>query len=104
MKVLYGASPSDSYSALEYYGSVYMGPTEYLVGRIYGHLGVPFTRGRLTDFKLGHFGVQIFGRLGKRLSWNVAGQVRERPRVNGFGQPNICKVQQRGCQYAIKKL
>ena len=49
-------------------GSVYTGPTEYLVGHIFGHLGVPFTRGRLTDLKLGHLGVQIFGRLGKRPS------------------------------------
>ena len=47
-------------------GSVYTGPTEYLVGRIFGHLGVAFTRGRLIDFKLGHLGVQIFGLLGKR--------------------------------------
>ena len=49
-------------------GSVYTGPTEYLVGRIFGHLGVAFTRGRLIDLKLGHLGVQIFGRLGKRPS------------------------------------
>ena len=49
-------------------GSVYTGPTEYLVGQIFGHLGVPFTRGRLTDLKLGYLGVQIFGRLGKRPS------------------------------------
>ena len=38
-------------------GSVYTGPTEYLVGHIFGHLGVPFTRGRLTDLNLGHLGV-----------------------------------------------
>ena len=44
-------------------GSVYVGPTEYLVGQIFGHLGVAFTRGWLTDLKLGHLGVQIFGRL-----------------------------------------
>ena len=49
-------------------GSVYTGPNEYLVGQIFGHLGVAFTRGRLTDLKLGHLGVQIFGRLGKRPS------------------------------------
>ena len=39
-----------------------------MVGRIFGHLGVAFTRGRLIDLKLGHLGVQIFGRLGKRPS------------------------------------
>ena len=49
-------------------GSVYTGPTEYVVGRIFGHLGVAFTRGRLIDLTLGHLGVQIFGRLGKRPS------------------------------------
>ena len=49
-------------------GSVYTGPTEYLVGRIFGHLGIAFARGRLIDLKLGHLGVQIFGRLGKRPS------------------------------------
>ena len=52
-------------------GSVYTGPTEYLVAQIFGHLGVAFTRGRLTDLKLGHLGVQIFGRL--------AGQVPDDP-------------------------
>ena len=46
--------------------SVYTGPTEYLVGRIFGHLGVAFTRGRQIDLKLCHLGVQTFGRLGKR--------------------------------------
>ena len=50
---------------LGHLGSVYTGPTEYVVGRIFGHLGVAFTRGRLIDLKLGHLGVQIFGRLGK---------------------------------------
>ena len=39
-----------------------------MVGQIFGHLGLAFTRGRLIDFKLGHLGVQIFGRLGKRPS------------------------------------
>ena len=68
--------------------NVYTGPTEYLVGEIFGnlgvaftrgrsniwsvkyfgHLGLPFTRGRLTDLKLGHLGVQIFGHLGKQPS------------------------------------
>ena len=43
-----------------------MGPIEYLVGQIFGHLGVAFTRGWLTDLKLGHLGVQIFGRLRKQ--------------------------------------
>ena len=51
-----------------YIGSVYMGPTEYLVSRIFGHVGVAFTWGRLIDLKLGHLGVQIFGWLGKRPS------------------------------------
>ena len=55
-----------------YSGSVYTGPTEYLVGQIFGHLGVAFTRGQLTDLKLGHLGVQIFGRLGKRPSLELA--------------------------------
>ena len=49
-------------------GSVYTGPNEDLVGQIFGHLGVAFTRGRLTDLKVGHLGVPIFGRLGKRPS------------------------------------
>ena len=39
-----------------------------LVGQIFGHLGVALTRSRLTDLKLGHSGVQIFGHVGKRLS------------------------------------
>ena len=49
-------------------GCVYTGPAEYLVGQIFGHLGLAFTRGRLNDLKLGHLGVQIFGHLGKRPS------------------------------------
>ena len=49
-------------------GSVYTGPAEYFVGKIFGHLGVAFTRDRLIDLKLGHLGLQIFGRLGKRRS------------------------------------
>ena len=49
-------------------GSVYTGPTEYLVGQIFDHLGVAFTRGRLTKLKLDHLGVQIFGHVGKRPS------------------------------------
>ena len=47
------------FSLTVHLGSVYTGPTEYLVGR---------TRGRLIDLKVGHLGVQIFGRLGKRPS------------------------------------
>ena len=47
---------------IEALGSVYTGPTEYLVGQIFGHLGVAFTR----SVKFSHLGVQIFGRLGKR--------------------------------------
>ena len=49
-------------------GCVYTGPAEYLVGQIFGHLGLAFTRGRLNNLKLGHLGVQIFGHLGKRPS------------------------------------
>ena len=67
-----GSSPLDTwyhaFCRMRDLGSVYTGPTEYLVGRIFGHLGVAFTRGRLIDLKLGHLGVQIFGRLGKRPS------------------------------------
>ena len=47
-------------------GSVYTGPTEYLVGQIFGHLGLAFTRDWLADLKLGHLGVQIFGLLRQR--------------------------------------
>jgi len=34
-----------------------------LVGQIFGHLGIAFTRG---DLKLGPLGVQLFGCLGKQ--------------------------------------
>ena len=37
------------------------------------------------------------------LLWNLAGQVRERPRVNGIGRSNISTVLQRRCKYAIKR-
>ena len=39
--------------------------------QIFGHLAFPFTQGRLTDQKLGHLGVQIFGHLGKRTSLDL---------------------------------
>ena len=53
---------------LRHYSSVYTRPAKYLVGQIYGHLGVAFTRRRLIVVKLGHLGVHIFGQLGKRPS------------------------------------
>ena len=84
-------------------GSLYTGLAEYLVGQIFGNLGVPFTRGRLTDLTLGHLGVQIFGRLRKRPSLELGWSSSRTAPCEGFGRSNICTVPQRRCKYAIKR-
>ena len=45
-------------------GCVYTGPAEYLVGQIFGRLGLAFTWGRLNDLKL-DFWLQVFDTLRK---------------------------------------
>ena len=81
-----------------------MGPNEYLVGQIFGHLGVALTRGRLTDFKLGHLGVQIFGNLGKRPSLELGGQVREQPYEKGLAGQIFARYHKEGVNMRSRSL
>ena len=70
-------------------GSVYTGPTEYLVGQIFCHLGVAFTRGAANRPQIRSLRRANIRPLRKETfcgTWPDAGQVRERPRVNGFGR------------------
>ena len=47
-------------------GRAYTQLTEYLVGQMFGHLGVALTGGWLTNLKLGHLGILIFRHLRKQ--------------------------------------